>query len=452
MKRHHSLVSLALVVAVTTACSPASTPTGSPTGATSDPPSAASAGATSDSPTGDPVELRTLNWFNDGPFKAQLDASIAAFQDAHPRIAAINVETHPFLRYHDVFNVQIGAGNPPDVAWIRKARRDSYIDAGHLVDLRPIIEAKFRDYDLDDFGRLLEPYTRGDEVYGVPQTHATWGVIYNRDIFEKAGLKTPDQLEAEGDWTYETMMETAKAIVDSGAAPYGFVHQASPFDQWQGLAEWLAAHGAAPWSEDGKTCQFNSPEFVDAIQRYHDMTFRDGSAPKPGDPITFVSGEVGMLFGRPGFLFMLEDASFEYGIVRGPDGPAGYVPEFGGHAIGAMANSENPDLAAEFAVSTLTKEHLAILAVNGNISPRESGRTREILIETNPNMTPEEVDNTLIAALDAEQYIDEYSHANFGPIFAQSQPIFDGKIWVEGADIQAGLDEVCAATSPIMSE
>lgn len=442
-----SMVAAISIMAVVTAC----TATG-PAPATQPP---SSSGGPSGAPADDTrrIELTTLNWFNEGPFKAHLDASIADYLAQDPRVTAINVETQPFVRYHDVLNVKIGAGNPPDVAWIRKARRDSYIDAGHLVDLAPIIAEQFPDYDLDDFGRLLTPYVRGEQIFGIPQTHATWAVLYNIDLFEAADLKTPDEHLAEGTWTYETMMETAKALVDSGAAPYGFLHQGLPFTNgWQGLAEYYASNGAAPWSEDGKTCTFNSPEMVAAIQAYHDMTFTDRAAPLPGDPINFASGEVGMLFGRPGFSFMLDDATFEWGIVRGPEGTAGYVPEFGGHAIGAMADAANPDIAAAFAVSTLTKEHLAILSVNGNPSPRTSGRTAEVLAATNSKLTPEQIENTLVAALDSEEYIDEIAHKNFGPIFAQSQPIFDGQIWVEGADVQAGLDAVCAAIGPILEE
>jgi hypothetical protein len=139
-------------------------------------------------------------------------------------------------------------------------------------------------------------------------------------------------------------------------------------------------------------------------------------------------------------------------MVRGPDGPAGYFPEFGGYGIGALANAPNPDLSAAYAVHAGLKEHLKVLAVEGNFSSRASLRDRQTLIDTNPFLTEEEVDKALLAVVNSEKFVYEYSHKNFGPIFAQAKPIFDGKIWVEGADVKKGLDEVCAAVGPILAE
>lgn len=41
-----------------------------------------------------------------------------------------------------------------------------------------------------------------------------FGWLYNKDMFEEAGLETPGELQAKGEWTWETMRESADALTE----------------------------------------------------------------------------------------------------------------------------------------------------------------------------------------------------------------------------------------------
>ncbi len=396
------------------------------------------------------VELTFMNWFYGGDMGAVYDEFIAEFLAQEPRVTAINVETQPFVRYHDVLNVKLAGGNAPDISWIHASLQDSYIEAGRLYDLRPILES-LDGFDLDDFtAQSLEPWSRGNALYALPFTNATNVVFYNIDIFEQAGIPTPEELEAQGNWTWETLKETARQLVGSGAARFGFHFGNNIYTNgWRNLVEIWGPYGGGPWSDDGLTCRFNAPETVEATQLVHDMVYVDRSHPEPGLDVDFATGDVGMSLTRPNFAFRWQDGGFRWGVVRQPDGPRGFVPSLAQNGIAVHVGSPNPDLAALFIAHTLTRESAIRFQVN-TPSNRASTFTPEILIQAVPDFTPEQMERTVIRALGNDQVVFEYAHRNFGPLFSNSHQIFDGQMWRPDADVQQVLDSICDAVTPLL--
>jgi multiple sugar transport system substrate-binding protein len=398
----------------------------------------------------EPVELDFMNWFYQDGMKATYDEFTAEFLANEPRVSAVNVETQPFVRYHDVMNVKLAGDNAPDVAWIHASLQDAYVDSGRLYDLRPTLES-LEGFDLEDFTpSSLEPWSRGDALYALPFTNATNVVFYNKALFEEAGLPTPLELEERGEWTWEALKDLAKQLVDSGAARYGFHFGNNIYTNgWRNLVEIWGPYGGGPWSEDGLTCTFNSPETVAATQLVHDMIFEDGSHPPPGVDVTFATGDVGMTLTRPNFSPQWADGNIDWEVVRQPDGPMGYVPSLAQNGIAVFADSEAPDLAAAWLANTLTRDNAIKFQVN-TPSNRASTHTPEILSQAVPDFTPEQMERTVIKALQNEQNVFEYSHRNFGPLFTNSHQIFDGQMWQPDADVQAVSDQICEAITPLL--
>ena len=64
------------------------------------------------------------------------------------------------------------------------------------------------DYDPDDIDAgALSLWRDGDDIYAVPFSTSPFIMIYNKDLFEQAGLKDPNEYVAEGTWTWETFRE-----------------------------------------------------------------------------------------------------------------------------------------------------------------------------------------------------------------------------------------------------
>ncbi|HUG06868.1 MAG TPA: hypothetical protein VMQ78_10015, partial [Candidatus Limnocylindria bacterium] len=135
MGRTRLAIALTLTLLVA-ACTPAATQPGASPGA-----SAAPAAPTAAAPTADSrrVDITFTNWFYQGDMKGTYDAFIAEHLKTEQRISKVVVETQPFPRYHDVLNVKLAGGNPPDIAWIHASLQSAYIDAGRLVDLKPYL-------------------------------------------------------------------------------------------------------------------------------------------------------------------------------------------------------------------------------------------------------------------------------------------------------------------------
>lgn len=433
-----------LVIAITiallaAACTPAATQPGASPGAP--------AAATADSRR---VELTFTNWFYQGDMKGIYDAFIAEHLKTEQRISKVVVETQPFVRYHDVLNVKLAGGNPPDIAWIHASLQSAYIDAGRLVDLRPYLD-QIPGFDLSDYTPAsLAPWTRGNKLYALPFTNATNVVFYNVDIFQKAGLKTPEQMERDGEWTWANLRTVAKKLVDSKAARFGFVLQNNIYTNgWRNLVEVWGPYGGGPWSEDGKTCRFNAPETVEGTKLIHDMIFVDKSHPGPGVDVTFATGDVGMSLTRPNFAGQWSDGKFKWAVVRQPDGPKGFVPSFAQNGIAVLSNTKSADLAAKFIAYTQTRDNAIRFQVN-TPSNRKSTFTADILAKAVPQLSKEQMNATVIRALNSPKWVMEYAHKNFGPLFSNSHPIFDGQMWKAGVDVKAVSDRACDAVKGLL--
>jgi hypothetical protein len=97
----------------------------------------------------------------------------------------------------------------------------------------------------------------------------------------------------------------------------------------------------------------------------------------------------------------------------------------------------------------LIKENAAKFSVNSP-SPRQSLATLDTIAAVTPYLTREQVERAILPELTSEEFVFEYSHANYAPVERNANVVFSGEIWVDGADIQAGLDEVCANVKDLL--
>jgi multiple sugar transport system substrate-binding protein len=397
----------------------------------------------------DEQDLTFMLWAYEGDIGAAYDEFIAKFEEEHPG-TTITVEAQPFAQYHDALNVKLAGGDPPDIAWIAYNLAPTYIDAGALLDLRPILE-DLEGYDFEDLRpSSLEPWSVGDAVYGIPFTNSTNVMYYNKDVFEAAGLPDPDEMVANGDWTWENVAAAGKQIVDSGAGRYGYVFGNSIFTNgWRILEDIWAPYGAGPWSADGTECRFDAPETVAATQLVWDSIYLDGSHPEPGVDADFFAGDIGMGLYRPSQAGKLTEVDFDWGIAPQPSGPLGYVPSAATNGIAVFAGGDNPQLAAEFLAETTDVEGAARNSQSFP-SARASMQTMDVLGPANPVLSEEDIETTVLAAISNPDASWGYNHKNWGPLFTDSQRIFDGDVWRADADVPTALAKVCAEIEPLL--
>jgi ABC-type glycerol-3-phosphate transport system substrate-binding protein len=208
-------------------------------------------------------------------------------------------------------------------------------EAESLLDIRPLIDADAT-FPRDDIPpALLSAYEQNGGLYGLPYTFNVRNLVYNRTLFEKAGITPPGNTP----WTYEEFLQAAQALTDtSGSEPiYGYVPLGGPSTDLFFFSDLLEGSLTTGSGLDTRAT-FSAPESVKAIQWYLDLAAVYKVTPEFNFPYKrddygndrsyeFVSsGRAGMWFdyGRSGF-----------GMVA----PS---PSVGGPTIGDPAQQETP--------------------------------------------------------------------------------------------------------------
>lgn len=84
-----------------------------------------------------------------------------------------------------------------------------FVKRNMMLDLGPLVESG--DLNVKDLDPMdIEGGKVNDKLYAISLGHNITGVIYNKAMFEKAGLELP-----KNNWTWDEYVETAKALQKS---------------------------------------------------------------------------------------------------------------------------------------------------------------------------------------------------------------------------------------------
>ena len=140
------------------------------------------------------AEPVTLTWaFWGSPEEAVSHKQVAdAFMKEHPEIK-IETWNAPWNDYFTKIQSLWASGDAkavPDIAFLWPTPK--YAAEGVLENLDPYIQKS--GYDLNDYwGGLLESAKYQGSVYGLPRDNEVNILYYNKDLFDKAGVKYPDE-------------------------------------------------------------------------------------------------------------------------------------------------------------------------------------------------------------------------------------------------------------------
>lgn len=397
-----------------------------------------------------PVNLRMTIWSGSEEHLALLNGFADAYKGEHPNVS-VQFDVIPFGDYVQKVTIQLAGGNPPDLGWLAEASAPAFIDAGVLEDLGPTVRED-TDYDFADFSEpTMQLWVDGDAVYGIPFSTSPFITYFNRDMFEAAGLSTPNELAEQGSWTWEALKNAAATMAETApAGTYGFESvdgQGYSERVWHTLIPIVRAYGGEAWDEAGTECLLNSPEAVEAVTMYHGMIFGDRSVVPPGEQGDFFTGNAAMTVNQLSRVSKLEGAAFKWGVAPLPNGPAGEVAVIGQAALVAFRNGPNTDVARDFLAFMTNQENVAAMAAYFPPA-RTSVLSSDAFLTANPLVTPEQMN---IVAQGIEQGTVLPSHPSYPQIEATALPIFD-QLWRPDVDVQVVLDEVCSAITPLLAQ
>lgn len=255
-----------------------------------------------------------------GEQKEAMEEIANGFMAEHSNIK-VNLTQVPNDQYWTKLLTSIASGAPcADVCWINPTYAVSMMNANQLVNVQDLYDSK--EIDSANFVQAaLNSYTGDDgNLYGVPKDFQTVCLIYNKQLFDDAGLSYPGN-----DYTWEQMLSDAQKLTkteNGTTTQWGYVHNASVMSSW---FVYCYANGGVLFDKEA-----NGGKYIDteanrqAFQNAADLIFKYGVAPDGS-----VTAET-----TPDELFMNGKVAM---ITYVPSQIANYVSMLGEDAIGIAA-------------------------------------------------------------------------------------------------------------------
>ncbi|MGV9380484.1 ABC transporter substrate-binding protein [Nonomuraea sp. NPDC003707] len=263
----------------------------------------------------------------DKPSLAAFEKMVADFEKQNPGIA---VEGSSAAYDPLTFSAKLAGGKVEDVIKVPLTEPQGLIARKQVKPLAAEL-AKWPHYK--EFNpQVLRPLSdSAGEVYGVPQAPFAMGLVYNRELFAKAGLD-PDKPPT----TWDEVRAQAKRIAEkTGKA--GFVHESKNNQGGWQLTKLTYTFGGEMEKPAGDTwaAAFNADPTKRALallkeMRWTDDSMGDNQLNDQNDVIKrFAAGEIGMYLGTPGTYRL---AKMTYGMPNIDAFGIGPLPQAGGNA------------------------------------------------------------------------------------------------------------------------
>lgn len=230
------------------------------------------------------------NFMASGDNAKYLTAMITEFNKIYPKLT-IKSENVGWDAYFTGMQTRIAAGNAPDVYELNYEHFVGYATQGVLGDVTPYFESsKFDTSVLNQ--AALKAFQYEGKQFGLPETFSNVLLIYNKDLFDKAGVSYPTK-----DWTWADEQAAAEKIRALGKDIYGINHPIQTSEFFKTVQQ----NGGSLLSADKKQFTINTPENVATLQAMVDRVIKTNVMPTTkqlgtvGDWALFESGRLGMI-------------------------------------------------------------------------------------------------------------------------------------------------------------
>ncbi|SEB64150.1 carbohydrate ABC transporter substrate-binding protein, CUT1 family [Paramicrobacterium humi] len=245
------------------------------------------------------------------------------FEDEHPNVT-IDLSAGASSTEQLLQKLSAGfAGNSyPDISYAFGAWASQLEASGRTLDITDQVSEP--DVKWDEFSEAARATVQptGEKTIGFPAIVDNLSLIYNKTLFDKAGLDYPDE-----SWDWSDFREAAKKLTDPASNTYGYGYSVSGSEEttWQFWPH-LWQNGGSILTDDQSKAAFDSDAGVTALTFLQDMAVTDKSVyldqtdTKFGQ--LFASDRIGMITSGPWQLYDLKAAGTDYGVtvLPGTDG------------------------------------------------------------------------------------------------------------------------------------
>ncbi len=259
----------------------------------------------------------TLQGTPDAEWQSLLDL-VDEFNQTHPTIHVESIRCCTNDRALEKVSVALQGDEAPDITYQFGSSLAQLAAAPGIVDLTSWTQEP--DVAWDDFipGATAAATYQG-KVLGVPALIDNLAIVYNKDLFDAAGLAYPTP-----DWTWDDFRAAAAALTDPATQTFGFAFPADASEDtvWH-FDPMLWQAGGSILSEDGTQAAFDSEAGVRALEVLRAMAVDDQSVyldlqnAKIAD--LYNAGNIGMVITGPWDLSAFPDVNNGVEILPGFD-------------------------------------------------------------------------------------------------------------------------------------
>lgn len=296
-----------------------------------------------DTTPAEPVKLTFWHQY-DKANAEMIDDLVAEFNEANPDIQVEVVVQPSYDEYKTLLQTSILSNSLPDIATVDLIWVPWLVSTDSVEALDDYI-ASDSDFDITDFYPLQLDYDNiGGSRFALPMSANNMQVIWNKDLFEQAGLD-PEVPPT----TWEEMKADAEQCQDLDNGIVGFEFYTQPTGEgitWQ-FQVFLWAAGGEFLNTDNTKAAFNTPEGLEALTYVSDILQGNGSIPGPWG--AFGEGKACMQLDGSWLFGYRSDAPFDWGVslVPAPEGGTS-ATNTGGERILMFSGSENKEAAWKF--------------------------------------------------------------------------------------------------------
>lgn len=278
----------------------------------------------------------------------------------HPRIT-VELQTSAFADYFTRLGTRIAGDEAPCLVSMQSLRLGTFAETMRPLDAM-IAQSSINPADFD--ANALKALQSDGKQIALPYDNGPILILYNKDMFQKAGVREPT-----ANWSMKDFERIAKELTHN----HKFGYIARPTGQ-EMLSMLLSYNGARAVTQDGHL-QLDSSAMVEAFTWYTSLVHGKRVAPQiSGDTDDstdqFIAGNVAMVATGPwDILSVNAQADFKVGLVRLPAGRNGSKTLSAGSGFGISGSCDIPDKAFE-ALQVLTGQKvLNFLAEQGRAFP-----------------------------------------------------------------------------------
>ncbi len=138
------------------------------------------------------------------------------------------------------------------------------IDSGYAYPMDELFEKTGFSIE-DNYEEVIEERKIDDHYYSLPAKRMTRTILYNKDMFDEAGVPYPDP-----NWTYDEFLDTARKLTKGEGENKVYGYMFPGYDSGEPATSMLNGKVGANWiyNEDGTASNINTDDMKDVLEKY----------------------------------------------------------------------------------------------------------------------------------------------------------------------------------------